>query len=133
MTNQKLDREAIKARAEKATPGRLVYEMEKTPYMNRISYNPQPAAFIKVDGHGGGAAIATCWGNITRHDAESLAKFITHAHTDILDVLSALEAAEGTLVEIEEYWNGNENHGAMSDALDHILDLVHKALRGEGN
>ena len=51
------------------------------------------------------------------------------------DKIEALEAeVEGlraVLEHIVEYWNGAETHGAMSDALDHIIDAAEAALAGK--
>ena len=138
---KKLETAAIKARAEKATPGPWRSMRDGNQYINtgyiptkkcvgasKIEEIPRPWNPHAYLAFGMSAEMF----EISRFlDAD--ADFIAQAREDIPALLSALEAAEGTLVEIEEYWNGNENHGAMSDALDHILDLVHKALRGEGN
>lgn len=51
---------------------------------------------------------------------------------DLIAALSASEARvkelEGALIHIEEYWNGSRTDGAMSDALDEILETARAAL-----
>lgn len=62
----------------KWTPGRMVVVIEdKEPYIDRIT--KKPSAWVKVNRHGGGAAIATCnvvshpLGNPSRANAERIA------------------------------------------------------------
>ena len=42
-----------------------------------------------------------------------------------------IEKYKEALEHIIEYWNKDKNHGAMSDALDEILNTAEQALKGE--
>ena len=44
-----------------------------------------------------------------------------------------IEKYKEALEHIIEYWNKDENHGAMSDALDEILNTAEQALEGVRN
>ena len=47
-------------------------------------------------------------------------------NAELKDRIEALEAAHEHIL---EYWNKDENPGAMSDALWHILDTASEALK----
>ncbi len=51
--------------------------------------------------------------------------------SQIVKIQTKNKRLRNALIHIEEYWNKDENPGAMSDALWHILETTEHALKGE--
>ena len=49
-------------------------------------------------------------------------------HETTLALIAEVRGLREALVHIQEYWNGSRTDGAMSDALDEILETARKAL-----
>jgi hypothetical protein len=66
--------------------------------------------------------------NELRAENERLKDALIHCEQDCHHANEEIERLLAALEHIAEYWNGDCNHRAMSDALDHILDSAKQAL-----
>ena len=51
---------------------------------------------------------------------------IAQLEAGVVRLTATLAQAREDLIDIAEYWNGDSNLGAMTDALDHITDVAEK-------